>query len=413
MRTCRERLWASWVVALCLSACGGGQRDAAPSTQSPTWSAAQVKTQPFSAGISASAPTQFVATRLPYWTGEGVWWSAGGPGQAAGYRKSTDPRYAHLDVLVTFSDGTLTEAPPIEVNGSWVGLNLTQDLFMNLKGQVLAATGAGSALWDGERWQLMPRPALEPGQTLLSDRIVALNNQGQWLLDLTIQQASGQFVSKGMLVSGNQTKLFSGKPTALSDSGHVSVEEDIQGEVQARVYHPDGNLLMGGRIAWGNSSHLPSVKALMADGTAVGTVYIPGLIDEGGLAIDQSLFRASPTQVELWLRGSPASDTRTIYHFVQTEFNRLGDVMGHLVAQPVAGTDPKSPRDPWVRFLMMGDQLFDAATLLKPGPDNPDSNAVAGFRLNDGRRMVQCQDRQWPKYDCWLIEPESSAASTQ
>jgi hypothetical protein len=261
-------------------------------------------------------------------------------------------------VLVTFSDGTLTEAPPIEVNGSWVGLNLTQNLFMNLKGQVLAYTGAGSALWDGERWQLMPRPALEPGPSLLSDQIVALNNQGQWLLDLIIQQATGQFVSKGMLVSGNQTKLFSGKPTALSDSGHVAAEEDIQGEAQARVYHSDGNFLMGGRIAWGSSSHMPSVKALMADGTAVGTAYIPGLIDEGGLAIDQSLFRANPTQVELWLRGIPASDTRTIYHFVQTEFNRLGDVMDHLVLQPLTGTDPKSPRDPWVRFLMMDDQLF-------------------------------------------------------
>jgi hypothetical protein len=66
MRTCRERLLAPWAIALCLSACGGVQREAAPSTPSPTWSAAQVKTQPFSTDISASAPTQFVATRLPY-----------------------------------------------------------------------------------------------------------------------------------------------------------------------------------------------------------------------------------------------------------------------------------------------------------------------------------------------------------
>jgi hypothetical protein len=192
-----------------------------------------------------------VATPLPRFSDfRDAWFVTGAPGQVIGVRNEATE-------IVIFEAGKMRALPPPAHLSLREGI---VDMFMNLRGQILLEASEGVALWTSPQWKALPTPTLGAGETVVATRAVALNNVGQVLLNLRIKGADDVLRDRAMLISEGQTKYLEGKATALSDAGHVAVQEERQGTMQASVYLPSGEYLMGGAYPLGGDQ-LPARSA--------------------------------------------------------------------------------------------------------------------------------------------------------
>lgn len=402
------RLGATLAIAAALVACGGADTTAPAHSNTPTWSATQVKVGPFATQAADQAAISYVATPLPRFNDfKDAWFVTGAPGQVIGLRNDATE-------IVIFEAGEMRALPPP------AHLSLRQgvvDMFMNLRGQILLESNEGVALWTSPEWKALPTPTLGAGETVVATRAVALNNVGQVLLNLRIKGADDMLRDRAMLISEGQAKYLEGKATALSDAGHVAVQEERQGNMQASVYLPSGEYLMGGRISWGATTYLPEVQSIKVDGTAMGVVFIPniGRTKWGDQAtqslLSQSLFRASPESLELWPRGAAFDATHYVDYFQgYRPFNRQGNFAAAVSLAPFAGS---TSADRGLGLMVVNDQIFDANTLLTPRVGNPTQTIVPIWGFGDSGEIIQMEPSADNIPNFWLIQPSPAGLGTK
>jgi hypothetical protein len=290
-------------------------------------------------------------------------------------------------------------------------------MFMNLRGEILVETNVGVALWTASQWKALPAPTLGAGETLSRIRAVALNNVGQALLNLQIKGADDALRDRAMLISEGQVKYLEGKATALSDAGHVAVQEERQGSMQASVYTPSGEYLMGGRIPWGSTTYLPEVQTIKADGTALGVVFIPeiGRTSWGSGAtqplLSQSLFRASPQSLELWPRGAAFDATHYVDYFQGIRpFNRQGNFAAGVLLAPYAGS---TSADRGLDLLVVNDHIFDLDTLLMLNVGGPTDVAGPIWGFGDSGEIIHSEPGANSISNFWLLQPSPASQRTK
>ena len=410
MRTRAVRWGLMGLVIAALSACGGGETVSAPNSQAiSSWSAQPVKVGPFATASGDQVAGPYTATPLPRLNSvRDGWFNTGAPGQATGIR------YAPQAEVIISESGQLRALP------SPPHLDMGRDIynmFTNLRGEILLDTASGLALWTDARWLALPTPTLGAGETLSSTKAIALNNAGQVLLELSIRGADTLLRSRAMLITAGQVKYLEGRPTALSDAGHIAVQEERLGTLQASVYLPHGEYLMGGRIPWGSNSYLPEVQTIMTDGTVLGVVYIPGLGrteasgSQTASLIGKSLFRAGLTSLELWPRGAAFDTTHYIDYFQgYRPFNRQGQVALAALLAPFASS---TSNDRGLGLLAINEQLFDLNALLSPSPSNPSQAIRPVWGFGDSGELIHVEGGENNTVNSWLIQPAPRSQSVK
>jgi hypothetical protein len=431
----RASLCAALLVGL--SACGGGgDADSnAPSAATATPSMALTSQRSLALQAEGSTLPRFVSQALPSPGEKGAWTMAYGSGKVMGWRESDG-----VVRVLLLEQGQINELPDILWDGQVQRIGAEDCLRVNLQGRVACTFGdrKGVAVWrpDLHAWKIIAPPSDSDTRF----RVIGLNELNEVLLERR------RFSAEALLLSEDGRFLLSqaGTPMSLNESadmvlsrtfgseklGNASLELAVIDRTGTTRYaysmaksdcrflscYNDSkygtdegfnvsalSLTPGLRIvAIGHHAQYDNQKVLRSRRLFVEAGAADGQVWEAGLAVsdtEQLLdIRANVTRLES--RDSTV-DPATLNPYAVA--NQRGDAMLLVTLADYAGAMTRT-----IPVLYLDGGFYDARTLLANPSAAP--GVAFGRSINALRQMVECADMQ-ANDQCWLIEPESLAAS--